>query len=124
MENNRNHLLDILSLIDKLQKNVICGNNDNTCTRPILGLNNILTYNTRPVTMYLCNNTPLEINYIVGEETFTSSIFRIESIDDNCITVRLLTETDGIISSTSEFATININCVAAISCLPDVSLIL
>ena len=124
LENNRNHLLDILSLINKLQKNVICGNNDNTCTRPILGLNNFLTYNTRPVMMYLCNNTPLEINYINGDETLTSSVFRIEDIDDNCVTLRLLTNIDGVISSTNEFATVNINCIAAIRCLPDISLTL
>ena len=124
LENNRNHLLDILSLINKLQKSVICGNNDNTCTRPILGLNNILTYNTRPVMMYLCNNTPLEIAYTVGDETLTSTIFRIEDIEDNCVTVRLLSQAGDVISSTNEFATININCIAAISCLQDVSLTL
>lgn len=124
MENNRNHLLDILSLINKLQKNTICGNVDNTCTKPILGLNNVLTYNTRPVMMYLCNNTPLEINYTSGDENLTSTIFRVENIEDSCVTVRLLSQTDGLISATNEFATVNINCIAAISCLPDISLTL
>ena len=124
MESNRNHLLDILSLINKLQRKVIYGNNDNTCTRPILGLNNFLTYNTRPVMLYLCNNTPLEIEYTTGDTTSTSTIFRVENIEGNCVTVRLLTEVDGVLSSTGEFATINIECIAAIRCLPDVSLTL
>lgn len=121
MENNTNHLLDILRLINNLQKNVICQNNNDTCTRPVLGLNNVLSYNTRPVSFYLCNNQELTITYSEG----TSSIFRVENINGNCITVRLLTTNEtGDIVSTNEFATINISCIAAISCLNDVSLTL
>ena len=120
MENNTNHLLDILRLINNLQKKVICQDND-TCTRPILGQNNIFAYNTRPVSLYLCNNQELTITYSEG----TSSIFRVENIDGNCITVRLLTTNEtGDIVSTNEFATVNINCIAAIRCLSDISLTL
>ena len=124
MENNRNHLLDILSLINKLQRSVDCFDNDNTCTRPILGLNNLLTYNTRPVMLYLCDSTPLEIEYTENGTTLTSTIFRVEEINDNCVTVRLLAQSDGVITATSEFATVNIDCIAAVRCLPDVSLTL
>ena len=124
MENNRNHLLDILSLISKLQKSATCFDNDNTCTRPILGLNNFLTYNTRPVMLYLCDSTPLAIEYIENATTMTSTIFRVENIDGNCVTLRLLAQNDGIITATSEFATVNIDCIAAVRCLADVSLTL
>ena len=117
MENNG--LLDILSLINNLQKNVINNDTNNSCTKPILGDNNTLIYNTRPVSFYLCNNSPLTITYTSGE----SSIFRIENINGNCITVRILESDDqGNITSTGEFATVNIKCIAAIRCLSDISL--
>ena len=118
MENN-NHLLDILSLINNLQKNVVCNNTNNSCTKPILGDNNNLIYNTRPVSFYLCNNSPLTVTYTNGE----SSIFRVENINGDCITVRILeTDENNNITSTNEFATVCINCVAAIRCLSDISL--
>ena len=116
MENN-NHLLDILTLINNLQKNVINNDTNNSCSRPILGDNTTLIYNTRPVTFYLCNNSPLTVNYSTGE----SSIFRIENIEGNCITVRILESDDeGNITPTNEFATVNISCIAAIRCLSDI----
>ena len=116
MENERNHILDILILIDKLQKNTFC-NDNNTCTRPILGLNNNLVYNTRPVSFYLCNNQELTVD--------ESTVFRVENIDNSCVTIRLLNSDDeGNITSTNEFATVSINCIAAIRCLNDVSLTL
>ena len=118
MENN-NHLLDILSLINNLQRNVILGNTNNSCSKPFLGNNTALIYNTRPVSFYLCNNSPLTITYASGE----SSIFRIENIEGNCITVRILeSDENNNITSTNEFATISINCIAAIKCLNDISL--
>ena len=114
-----NNLLDILSLINNLQKNVILGDTNNSCTKPFLGDNTTLIYNTRPVSFYLCNNSPLTIAYTDGE----SSIFRIENINGNCITVRLLVSDDNNnITTTNEYATVNINCIAAIRCLKDISL--
>ena len=120
MENNTNHLLDILKLINNLQQSVVCQNSNNTCTRPILGINNTLQYNTRPVTFYLCNGELLTITS--NNESY--STFRIEKIDGNCVTVRLLTNQETGIVSTNQFATININCICAIRCLNDVSLTL
>ena len=115
-----NYILDILKLIDGLQKNTVC-NDLNGCAKPILGINNSQTYNTRPFSLYLCNNTPLSISYSDGEST----IFRVEKINGNCVTVRLLAQAeDGSLTSTSEYATICINCIAAIACLCDVSLTL
>ena len=115
---NSNYLLNILSLINSLQKNVTCSDSNN-CTKPILGTSNDLIYNTRPVSLYLCNCTPLSISYTNGE----SNIFRVENINGDCVTVRLLAQgEDGSLTSTGEFATININCIAAIKCLYDVSI--
>ena len=120
MENNTNHLLDILKLINNLQKNVEFQDNNNSCTRPILGQNNILAYNTRPVTFYLCNNQLLTIT----RDEVQYSTFRVENINGDCVTVRLLSNTTTGITATNLFATINITCICAIQCLNDVSLTL
>lgn len=124
MNNERNHLLDILELIDNLQKSTtgIDNNLNNSCSNPILGSNNILLANTRPIMFYLCNNEPLSINF-EGNETSTT-VFRIEDVNNNLVTLRLLSQEDTTITSSNEFATININCIAAIRCLQDVSLTL
>ena len=116
-----NHLLDILSLIDNLQKNITNNDNNlnNPCLRPIIGPNQPIFFNTRPVTFYLCNNTPLTVN---GTD-FTTSIFRVENVNNDCVTVRLLIDGDPI-TSTNEYATININCIAAIRCLDDINIAL
>lgn len=120
--NNDNHLLDIIRKIYEMQERIENHeNNINNCTRPILGPNEVLN-NTRPFVLYLCNNTPLEIQYESDEGTLTSSIFRVENINDSCVTVRLLAETDGEITATNETATINMDCIAAIRCLRDINL--
>lgn len=117
---NDNYILDILKLIDELQKKAIC-NESNGCNKPTLGTNNNQLYNTRPISLFLCNNKPLSISYTNGEST----IFRVEKINDDCVTVRLLAhDEDGNLSSTGEFATINISCIAAIMCSSDTSLTL
>ena len=121
LENNNNYILDILSLINSLQKKSSCIETNNSCAKPILGDNNIVLYNTRPISFYLCNNEPLTVSYSDGE----TSIFRVENIDGNCVTVRILvTGEDNTITATNEFATINIGCIAAIKCLNDINLTL
>ncbi len=121
MNNNGNHLLDILTGIYNLQTMATNGlDGNNSCTRPMLGLNN--NFNTRPVTFYLCNNTELSIQYPTGGDpaTANSTTFRVEGINSSCVTVRLLAAgTDGTFTSTGQFATVNIDCIAAIRCLAD-----
>ena len=125
MENKTNHLLDILMLINKLQKSTSRQSDDLSCTRPFLGANISIIYNTRPVVFYLCNNQELSIEYVDEGTTLSSSTFRVESINGNCITVRLLSiADDGTITPTNQYATVNIDCIAAIRCLADVYLTL
>lgn len=117
MNCGNNHLLEVLNLINNLQENAISVDND-TCSRPILG-NNATVYNTRPISFYLCNNDLLTVSYGVLE----SSVFRVEDVCRDSVTVRLLSQSDdGTITATNEMATINIKCIAAIRCLNDVSL--
>ena len=125
--NETNCLARILNVIKVLQNNASkteCG--DNTCTRPFLGLNiATLCFNTRPIVLYRCDNTPVTLNYTnASGENSTTSIFRVESVNDDSVGVLLLeesTDTEGNVTyiNTNTFATINLDCVCAIRCLGD-----
>ncbi|MBQ2640224.1 MAG: hypothetical protein IJF92_05660 [Bacilli bacterium] len=118
-----NCFTDILKTILILQKKNACIDNNTGCDRPFLGPNSTNSiYNTRPVTLYnCCTGEPWSFPYTVGETTGDTTIFRVESLDDCCCTIRLLypgTE-EGTFLNTNQFVTINLNCVGAITCLSD-----
>jgi hypothetical protein len=127
MENN-NCLAKILNVINILQNNaekIEC--QDNSCTKPFLGPNtNILCFNTRPITLYRCDNSLVTLNYTnANNEELTTTIFRIENVNNDSIGVLLLEQTtdeEGNITylNTNTYATINLKCICAIRCLNDV----
>lgn len=127
MDNLDNCLARILNVIKVLQNNaekIEC--QDNTCTRPFLGLNTeIICFNTRPVTLYKCDNSPITLNYTSASgEELTTNVFRVESVSNDSVGVLLLEGTTDTLgnttyTSTNTFATINLGCVCAIKCLPD-----
>lgn len=103
---------------------------DNTCSRPFLGVNiPSLCFNTRPVTFYGCNNNLITVNYttVINGETLTgeSGIFRVEKVEDGCLTVSVLipnpdtADTLRPYITTRNTATINLSCVCVLKCLPD-----
>ena len=55
----------------------------------------------------------------------TSSVFRIENLDDNCATFRVLTPNPDTTDlafpyiSTNDFFTMNLDCVGVLTCLED-----
>ena len=128
MNNFNNCLAKILNVINVLQNNaekLDC--DDLSCTKPFLGLNNtLLCFNTRPVTLYLCNNLPVTLSYTNTEGTeATTTIFRVESVTNDSVGVLLLEESTDASGnttylSTNTYATINLECICAIRCLPDV----
>lgn len=127
MENN-NCLANILNVINILQNNaekIEC--QDNSCTKPFLGPNtNILCFNTRPITLYRCDNSLVTLNYTnANNEELTTTIFRIENVNNDSVGVLLLEQTtdeEGNITylNTNTYATINLKCICAIRCLNDV----
>lgn len=124
--NNENCLSCVLKAIVALQNNaskIDC--NDNSCTRPFLGetINNPC-FNTRLVTLYRCDNSLVTLPYTLNGETLETSVFRIESVNDNSITVLLLAD-DGSQTynvNTNTYATINLGCICAIRCIGDTNL--
>ena len=122
------NISETLNFILNLQKNACCsdGNCTEGCTRPFLGPTlNTVCYNTRPVTLFTCCTGtnwvfPYELNGTTGEST----VFRVENVEGNCATFRVLipTTVEGVTTYalSNSFFTIDLDCVLALQCLPDV----
>lgn len=127
-ESTNNCIHEILKTILVLQKQAnmpeCCLD---TCDKNFLGGTAcVCGYNTRPITLYLCGccNTALAMPISKDPaETTTSSVFRIEKLDDNCATFRVLipTTVEGVTTytSTDSFFTVNLDCVCVLKCLGD-----
>lgn len=124
-----NCIADILKVILLLQQSV-CQNDCclETCDRGFLGqTNSSLFFNTRPVVLYTCatGNEPLAMPISRDPAvTTTSSVFRLEKLDDCCATFRVLAPNTDTTStfpyeSTNSFFTINLNCCCVLRCLDD-----
>ena len=95
------------------------------CDKPYLGPTcTMVCYNTRPLMLFNCaTGNQWTLPYSINGTTGESNIFRIEALDDCCCTCRVLAlNDDGTYTATSDFFTLDLNCVGAIKCLPDVSL--
>lgn len=125
-----NCIADILNVINILQQNASCGENClDTCDRGFLGCNiSTIGCNTRPVMLYTNNNTAwsMPTTKEIDETTTYSTVFRVEKIDGNCCTFRVLAENPDETEqatipyvSTNSFFTMNLNCVCALKCLND-----
>ena len=62
------------------------------CDKPYLGPTpNLICYNTRPINFFNCCTGELwEFPYTLGTTSNTSSVFRLENLEDNCRTCRVL----------------------------------
>ncbi len=123
----------ILKVIYILQKNA-SGTDcfDGSCTRPFLGgTPDVICFNTRPVSFYLSDGSLFEATYTTDDNgqtvTATSSVFRVEKVNDNCVLLRILenattpTATSPY-QATNQFITLNLSCICALRCLSDVVL--
>lgn len=116
---------DILKKILLLQKQDFDNECFAGCDKPYLGpVCTTICYNTRPITLFNCCTGNLwSFPYTIDGVTSESTTFRIEAIDDCCCTCRILyTNAEGELAATNEFFTLDLKCVGAIKCLPDVSL--
>ena len=114
-------LTDTLCMIVKLQKQGDCIEDNMSCDRPFLGINSNNVLNTRPISFYTCQaGTLWTMPYESEAGDGTSSVFRVEQVEDCCCTCRVLRETETGYESTNSFFTINLNCVGALRCLDDI----
>ena len=131
-----NCINEILSVICLLQENVCQDNSLDSCDRPMLGGgSNCLICNTRPVMLYTCcgNGIPWSMPTTkdaltnCSGETLTdtcSTVFRVEKIEGNCCTFRVLSANPDTTSllpyvSTNSIFTMDCSCLCAIRCLSD-----
>ena len=119
--NSCESLTNTLCTIVKLQKQGECIDTGlASCDRPFLGVTNNNFLNTRPITLYTClNNTLWSMPFTVDGESGTSTVFRVETVEDCCATFRILRSVGDTFEATDSFFTINLNCVGAIQCLED-----
>jgi hypothetical protein len=129
----KNCISEILKVILVLQENACPDNCLDSCDRPMLGGGpNCLICNTRPVMLYTCcgNGTPWsmpttkDVTTACDDTTTCSTVFRVEKIEGNCCTFRVLTDNPDTTSlnpyiATNSFFTIDCNCLCVIRCLSD-----
>ncbi len=118
----RNHCIkNLLKLICLLQENSVNKHClEDGCTKPYLGPTiDQICYNTRVITLYTKNGTLLSSNYDSNGNIGTSTLFRVEKVLDDCVTLRVLTMNNGGYVSTNNFITVNIGCICAIKCVVD-----
>ena len=119
-------LSEILETIVNLQNQDFSCEDFGGCDKPYLGPTpNVVCYNTRPISFYNCTTGSLwSFPYTLNGVSGTSSVFRVENVDDCCCTCRVLApnttpDDNNDYDATSDFFTINLNCVSAIQCLND-----
>lgn len=123
-------IAEILTVILVLQKNATCGESClDSCDRGFLGCGSTSTgCNTRPVMLYNCGCNGTAWSMPVSKnpnECVTSNVFRVEKVDGNCATFRVLTpnheskEGCDSFAATNSFFTMDLDCCCAIRCLND-----
>lgn len=119
-------IANILQTICNLQCNVCEDTCLNCCDKPYLGAcSNCVTCNTRPITIYCgCTGTPWTLPVTVDETETTTTVFRLEKINNCCATFRALVPNTDTTSAypyvaTNTFFSMNIECICALNCLPD-----
>lgn len=122
---NCDNIKDILSFIVDLQRNSLCpSNNCEGCTRPFLGPGNLISFNTRPIQFICCQGTTLwTMPYTLNGTTGTSTTFRVENVEGNCATFRILAPSEAGATCpyvlTNSYFTMDTDCILSLQCLND-----
>ena len=115
--NNGNCISELLEKILLIQN--INNNNQEGCSKPFLG-GKIENANTRPLNLYsCCTGTIWSMPYNYNSETGNSTVFRIENVNDNYATFRILIPATTGYTSTDNFFTIDLKYISCIKCLED-----
>lgn len=133
-------IAEIIKVINLLQQNACPNSCNESCDRPSLGGGpSCLVCNTRPIQLFTCcgNGVPFSMPVCkdnvevcstpdtLNPSSECSSVFRVEKLEGNCLTARVLIPNPGSDNcnlpwlATNSFFTIDLNCVCAIRCLND-----
>ena len=133
---NGNCINEILCVILVLQENACPDNCLQTCDRPVLGGGtNCIVCNTRPVMLYTCCGNGVPWSMPITKDATTScqgdvtsstcsNVFRVEKVEGNCCTFRVLAPNSDSTSlypyvATNVFFTMDCSCLCSIRCLSD-----
>lgn len=118
---------DVVKFIDELQSacvDFICTSN---CLNPMLGMpSSGMKANTRVFSLYSKDGTLFEAQFLDDNcQRQFSEFFRVESVDDCCAVLRVLTLNDGSLGmckfdKTDQCIIVDLNCFCAIACVEDV----
>ena len=115
--NNDNCLSNMLEKIVLMQQ--FDRNNNIGCDRPMLQ-DSLTIVNTRPINLYCCcTNTIWTMPYDYNDLTGNSTTFRVENVNDNYATFRILIDNDGSYTATDNFFIIDLSYISCIKCLQD-----
>lgn len=136
-----NGIAETLKIILMLQQNACPDNCLDSCDRPMLGGgSSCLICNTRPVMLYTCCGNGVPISMPTSKDATTicsttslnsscdgcSNVFRVEKLDGNCCTFRVLTTNPDQTCcnrepylATNSFFTMNLDCCCMLRCLND-----
>ena len=127
--NNKNSIAEILNVILILQQNACPENCLDSCDRPVLGGgSNCLICNTRPIELFTCGSNGIPFSMPTTKDpvegSTTSTVFRVEKVDNNCCTFRVLAPNPDTTSlnpyvGTNSYFTMDLGCLCAIRCLSD-----
>ncbi len=131
---NSSCIAEILSVINILQQNADCADNClDSCDRGFLGCGTTtFRCNTRPIVLYTCSGNGVPFSMPISKTSDcnnteeSSCVCRVEKIDGNCATFRVLANNPDQVESacmpyvaTNSFFTMNLDCCCAIRCLQD-----
>ena len=113
------NLLKLIALLQDNSKDDCCF--EEGCTKPFLGPTiNCICYNTRVITLYNKKGTLLTGSYLNSNgQSEVSSLFRVEHINDNCVTLRVLYKDNNNYIASNSFINVNLGCICAIQCIED-----
>lgn len=111
----KNSIYDLLKRIDQMQKEVIINNLRNSCENCMLGSLN----NTKPISIYgQCGIFSATID---AANTTSTTLFRVEEVNDETVVLRLLQSVDGTITCTNMTIVYNIGCICCVQCFESIN---
>ncbi len=111
----KNSIHDLLERIDQMQKEVIINNLRNGCENCMLGSLN----NTKPISIYTCGT--IFSATIDAANTTSTTLFRVEEVNDQTVVLRLLQNTGGTITCTNLTIVFNIECICCVQCFESIN---
>lgn len=76
-------------------------------------------YNTRVISLFNCQGKLIESEYLFDGCTASSSVFRIQDVQDDCCTLLILRKDNDSYISTGQCIVVDIGCICAVKCLGD-----